>query len=136
MTTEESSENAEEEFLSTQQDEDQAPPATSPIELEQLMHISLQAVQGKTSKSTFTLSVNIGGKKATALVDTGSTHTFIDLKFTTKINCKTTSNTLETVLVAGGGELKTGAHVNELQYTIQATPSKIPSRFSLSKDMT
>ena len=83
------------------------------------MQIFLQAVKGKSSKNTFTLSVIIGGKKAIALVDTGSTHTFMDLKFSTKIECNTVTKSRVQVTVAGGGELHTGAHVPEMEYTVQ-----------------
>jgi hypothetical protein len=119
MTAEEQTDPAEDELQDNAPLDEHDTPVTSPSTEEQLMQISLQAVQGKNSPNTFTLSVLIGGKTATALVDTGSTHTFIDLKFTTKINYKTVSNTLEKVLVAGGGELQTGPHVENLQYTIQ-----------------
>ena len=54
-----------------------------------------------------------------ALVDTGSTHTFMDLKFSTKIQCTTVTNSMETVKVAGGGELQSGAHIPATPYTIQ-----------------
>jgi hypothetical protein len=107
MTAEEQTDPTEDELQDTAHLDEHDTPVTSPSNEEQLMQISLQAVQGKNSPNTFTLLVLIGGKTATALVDTGSTHTFFDLKFTTKINCKTVSNTLEKVLVAGGGELQT-----------------------------
>jgi predicted aspartyl protease len=56
--------------------------------------------------------VTIGGKQGIALVDTGSSHTLMDLKFSTKINCTTTTTkSLEAVLVAGGGKLQTGATI-------------------------
>jgi hypothetical protein len=119
MTADEHTDFTEDELQDTAHPDEHDTPVTSPSTEEQLMQISLQVVQGKNSPNTFTLSVLIGGKRATALVDTSSTHTFIDLKFTTKINCKTVSNTLEKVLVAGGGELQTGSHVENLQYTIQ-----------------
>ena len=75
--------------------------------------------KGQSSKNTFTLSVTIGGKKAIVLVDTRSNHTFLDLKFSTKINCNTVHNELERVTVAGGGELQTGAHILDMQYSVQ-----------------
>jgi hypothetical protein len=83
------------------------------------MQISVQVVYGQSSKNTFTLLVTIGGKQGIALLDTGSTHTFMDLKFSTKIQCSTVHTSLETVLVAGGGALQTGAQVQAMDYVIQ-----------------
>jgi hypothetical protein len=120
MATEENEDSSDDQTQEKETPEiDQTQPATSPTEAEQLMQISLQAIKGKSSKNTFTLSVMVGGKRAIALADTGSTHTFMDLKFSTKINCTTVSNSLAKVVVAGGGELHTGAHVDSLSYTIQ-----------------
>jgi hypothetical protein len=68
------------------------------------MQISVQEVRGQPSNNTFTVQVLIAGKLAIALVDTCSTHTFMDLKFSTKIKCTTTSNVMEKVIVAEGGE--------------------------------
>jgi hypothetical protein len=107
MTAEEQTDQNQEDQMNTNTSEEQETRATSPTE-EELMQISVQAARGKCTKNTFTLSIQIGGKNTIALVDTGSTHTFLDLKFSTKINCKTITNSLETVLVAGGGELKRG----------------------------
>jgi hypothetical protein len=78
-------------------------------------------VRGQPSNNTFTVPVLIAGKLAIGLMDTGSTHTFMELKFPTKIKikCTTASNVMEKVIVAGGGELVTGAHVYNIPYTIQ-----------------
>jgi hypothetical protein len=54
----------------------------------QLMHISVQALSGTTSGDTIAVVINIGGKRGLALVDTGSTNTFIDLNFALKTNCE------------------------------------------------
>jgi predicted aspartyl protease len=120
MATEETQDSEEEQFHdSVNNDEQTEIPTPDATEQPQMMQISLQAVKGQTSQNTFTLSVLIGGKRVTALVDTGSTHTFIDLKLSTKLNCITTTNPLETVIVAGGGELQTGAHIADMDYHIQ-----------------
>jgi hypothetical protein len=92
---------------------------TIPTEQEQLMQISLHAIHGKNSISAFTVKVHIGGRVGTALVDSGSSHTFIDLKFATKTSCITALNPMEIVKVAGGGELQSGSHIPETQYQIQ-----------------
>lgn len=119
MATEEDQTQEEETFHDTEQTVDtMEPPESSPTVHNHMMQISLQAAKGNSSTNTFTLRINIGGKRALALVDTGSTHTFMDLKFSTKIHCHTIS-TLEKVLVAGGGELHTGSHTTDMEYTVQ-----------------
>jgi hypothetical protein len=119
MAAEESIDSEEEQFHDTLPEETTESPTTQQVEDTKLMHISVQVVRGHPSKNTFTVPVLIAGKLATTLVDTGSTHTFMDLKFSTKINCSTTNNAMEKVIVAGGGELLTGAHVPTISYTIQ-----------------
>jgi hypothetical protein len=49
--------------------------------------ISALAVQGTSSTGTFSLIVSIGGKKGIALVDSGSTDTFMDYFFASKLHC-------------------------------------------------
>jgi hypothetical protein len=121
MAAEESHDFEEEQFhdpLPEDNTDDTPDPTTDDPKL---MHISIQAARGQQSNNTFTVPILLAGKLAIALVDTGSTHCFMDLKFSTKINCTTTSNNMERVIVAGGGggELLTGAHVHDIPYTIQ-----------------
>jgi hypothetical protein len=65
----------------------------------QLMHISSNAVSGIKSTDTITVTVCIGGKLGLALVDTGSTSTFIDVKFALKTSCQILNNSVKTVTV-------------------------------------
>jgi hypothetical protein len=118
MTSEESEqlEDNQQEIEETVETDNNSP--TTPDQPD-LMQISLQAARGNSSCNTFTVMITIGGKQGLALLDTGSTHTFMDATFSTKIQCHTVSNTLETVQVAGGGTLQTGAHVQDIDYTIQ-----------------
>jgi hypothetical protein len=53
---------------------------------EQCMKISLQAMQAD-SVNTLSISVNIGGKIAIALVDSGSNSTFMSLQFVLQTSC-------------------------------------------------
>lgn len=120
MATEETPEENQEDLLQeTEQPDDHTAPVTSPTEEEQCMQISSQAVGKKTTAKSFSLQVQIGGKCGIALVDSGSSHTFIDMKFTVKTTCHTVPTPMETVLVAGGGTLQSGSQVVETQYTIQ-----------------
>jgi hypothetical protein len=119
MATKETTELEDEQFHDTSPEE---PPDSNTAETSEdnkLMQILVQVVRGNLANNTFTLPVLIAGKIAIALVDIGSTHTFMDLKFSTKIKCTTTSNTVEKVVVAGGGKLLTGAHVHDMPYSIQ-----------------
>lgn len=51
-------------------------------------------------------------------MDSGSTHTFIDLKFALKTSCKIQHNVLQKVTVPGGGVLLSGSHVSNIEYCI------------------
>lgn len=43
-----------------------------------LMHLSAQAAEGTSGPATFSLLLVINGKRAVALVDSGSYHTFMN----------------------------------------------------------
>lgn len=119
MATEESTKETPDEILQgNEQLEDNTPSATTPTEEEQCMQISSQAVGKKPTAATFSLKINIGGKCGIALVDSGSSHTFIDMNFTVKTTCQTVNNALETIHVVGGGTLQIGSHVVPTPYTI------------------
>jgi hypothetical protein len=87
---------------------------------QQLMHISAQAISGKNTGDTISVVICIGGKRGLALVDTGSTNTFIDVHFALKTNCEVINNNTKTVKVAGGGSLQSGGHIPEWDFTICA----------------
>lgn len=83
------------------------------------MQISLQALGKKPTSATFTFQVHIWGKCGIALVDSGSSHTFMDMQFAAKTSCTTVHHPMETVMIAGGGQLQSGSHIVDTQYTIQ-----------------
>jgi hypothetical protein len=118
MTTEETEQPDDDQHETEESFETDQPPPNA-TEQSDFMQISLQAARGNSSSNTFTVVINIGGKQGLALLDTGSTHTFMDAQFFTKIQCTTMHNALETVKVAGGGTLQTGAHIQAIDYTIQ-----------------
>lgn len=119
MATEEEELELDEQMQNSNYQQDEEQPATSPNIDEQLMLISMQAVRGKSTAATFTMWVEIGGKKGLALVDSGSTNTFMDLSFATTTKCTIARNDLQTVHIAGGGKLQTGAHIPSANYSIQ-----------------
>lgn len=84
-----------------------------------LLQISLLALKGVPTVATFSVIISIKGKRGVALIDSGSSHTFIDLKFATSAQCITLNNELQRVTVAGGGVLYTGAHLSNCEYNIQ-----------------
>jgi hypothetical protein len=53
----------------------------------QLMSITEQALETHPAASTPTVCITIGGKRTVALLDSGSTSTFIDQSFAIRANC-------------------------------------------------
>jgi hypothetical protein len=53
----------------------------------QLLLISSHAANGTLAAATFSVRLSIGGKKGVALVNSGSTDTFMDYTFANKLNC-------------------------------------------------
>uniref|UniRef100_A0A453IPF2 Ty3 transposon capsid-like protein domain-containing protein n=1 Tax=Aegilops tauschii subsp. strangulata TaxID=200361 RepID=A0A453IPF2_AEGTS len=82
------------------------------------MHISAQAVSGNPSSSTLAAHISIGGRQGVASTDTGSTNTFIDLKFALKVKCPLINTPTKKVTVAGGGSLTSGACAQSLKFRI------------------
>jgi hypothetical protein len=81
----------------------------------QLLLISSHAAKGTSSASTFSAILLIGGKKGVALVDNGSTDTFMDYTFASKLNCAIHSALPPKVAVARGGGGVPG-HINNYCY--------------------
>lgn len=51
-------------------------------------------------------------------MDSGSTHTFIYLRFALKTSCSIEHNPLQRVVVAGGGVILSGSHIPSTEYSI------------------
>jgi len=85
----------------------------------EFMHISAHATSGTSSIATFSLLVSIGGQKAVALVDSGSSHTFLDYKFAINSSCTMIPIPSKKISVAGGGHLLSEHIVNNASYDIQ-----------------
>lgn len=110
---------ADENLQASEPTEEIYPSATSPTEEEQCMQISQQALGKKPTAATFSFKVNIGGECGIALLDSGSSHSFIDMHFVANTSCNTVNNPMKIVLIAGGGQLQSGSHVAQTPYTIQ-----------------
>jgi hypothetical protein len=85
----------------------------------QLLLISSHAAQGSSFAATFSLIVFIGGKRGLALVDSGSTDTFLDYTFASKLNCPIQTTEPRQIKVAGGGYLNSSAVISSTAYVIQ-----------------
>jgi hypothetical protein len=81
--------------------------------------ISSHVVKGATSAATFSLLVQIGGRKEVALVNNGSTDSFIDYTFVSKTSCNVISMSNLSVKVVAGGTLDTCVVTAPTQYSIQ-----------------
>jgi hypothetical protein len=88
------------------QDMVQHDPVAAPPNNECLMQISAEALHGIPRQSTLSVLVHINGHQAVALLDSGSTNTFVDTEF---------------VLVVGGGELQSSGCIPNCTFKIQNT---------------
>ena len=92
----------------------------------------MHALHGiKTRRHTFTLSVIVGDKFATALVDTGSTTTFMTPHFANIAGCQLTPTRKLIVSVANGEKLSTEFMCSKCVYNIQG--NKFTSYFHILK---
>ena len=107
--------------LQTEQHFHTAPNTPTPdnVATTQLMAISTQAATGLPGKSTFSLLVTIAGKRAVALVDSGSSDTFISNAFVEKHNILTAPTQSAKVAVAGGSFLTSDGVVAQTKYKVQ-----------------
>jgi hypothetical protein len=71
--------------------------------------------------TTLSVLAKFGGHQAVALIDSGSTTTFLDSEFVKKANLQIKSTVAQTVLVAGGGELISDGIVPLCKFKIQDT---------------
>jgi hypothetical protein len=69
----------------------------------QLLMILTHAAKGSSSPATFSTLIQIGGITGVALIDSGSTDSFIDYTFTSKSICSIVTATPMKVKVAWGG---------------------------------
>jgi hypothetical protein len=87
---------------------------------ELLAQVSAHAVQGTaTANSTSILHIKVGQIDALALVDTGSTGTFIDSNFALKNGCKVKGARPMCITVANGQEMLSKAACVDYQFSIQ-----------------
>ena len=114
----------EEEVLQQEQEE-------IPEEGDQAMFITAHALGQQIAIPTPTVVVHINGKRATALLDSGSSASFISQEFAVKANCHLLPVKPGLIAVAGGGKLTSKAVVpnckfqlakHSLQYNFRVLP--------------
>jgi hypothetical protein len=89
------------------------------LQKEKLMSISVAALGGNSSDEIISLLIIIGGIQVVALIDSGSSSTFIDYEFAIKSNLPMRNTTARKVAVAGGGTLVTNSVISSCPFTIQ-----------------
>lgn len=98
-------------------------PPSSPKNLgkkESVLQISMHVVQGKTfACNTFTLLLKIGGVKATVLVDSGSSATFISSQLAQKVECRIANQYHVKVMIVDGGMLTSSSICSDCHYEVQ-----------------
>lgn len=85
----------------------------------ELMQLSAHALEGTAGPATFSLLLQIANYKAVALVDSGSSHTFMNYKFAIASNLHLKPTNARKIAIAGGGHLTSTATVPNLEYSVQ-----------------
>ncbi|KAL5714819.1 hypothetical protein ACHQM5_016726 [Ranunculus cassubicifolius] len=81
--------------------------------------ISLNALSGLSDYHTLVFEVTVGKNTITMLLDSGSTHNFLDASTEKKLGCKFVAIPEHAVSVAGGGQLKCKAYCPSFQWSMQ-----------------
>lgn len=108
-----------EEVQSPEQTFHTAPNTPEQEQTKQAMYISCHAAEGTTGPGTFSLLLMIDGKQAVALVDSGSSDTFMSNTFAVKSNCHQKAMSPKKVTVAGGAQLISNSIVPHRNFSIQ-----------------
>lgn len=85
---------------------------------EQAMFISTHALGHQLAVPTPTVIICINGKRAVALLDSGSTSSFINQDFAIKANCQLLPVKQRTIAVAAGGRLLSAAVVPNCEFQL------------------
>lgn len=111
LTGEEPKDQSEEQETGSEEEQEDNTPAQ-----EKCMRISAQAMD-PDSVNTISILIQVGGKQAVALVDSGSNSTFMNLSFALKTSCTILKDKSRSVAVAGGGKLWSGAYIPDTYFT-------------------
>jgi hypothetical protein len=91
---------------------------TPPEQPPQLLMLSSHAAHGTSAAATFSVLLTLRGKKGIALIDSGSTDSFVDYIFAGKPSCSIVATESRKVKVAGGGYLESFAALAPTTYFI------------------
>ncbi|KAL5720791.1 hypothetical protein ACHQM5_013426 [Ranunculus cassubicifolius] len=83
------------------------------------IEISLNALSGNASYQTLQLQGKVSNRLLTMLVDTGSTHNFLDSNTAKMLGCPMQATTVHSVKVAGGGQLQCEAICQNFQFELE-----------------
>jgi hypothetical protein len=83
------------------------------------MLLSVEALHGIPGEGTLAVQFQIGNRKAVALIDSGSTNTFMDKKFALSNQINLIPVPHKKVLVAGGGELISDFILPQLKFSLE-----------------
>ncbi|CAA7034449.1 unnamed protein product [Microthlaspi erraticum] len=108
-----SDDRLEDEELQSDTDEDEA--------VGEIAQISLNALTGVTDYHTMRVKGVHNKRSLFMLVDSGSTHNFLDVSMARKLGCKLLPSGNSRVLVADGNRLKVDARVAQFQWDFQGT---------------
>ncbi|KAG8376157.1 hypothetical protein BUALT_Bualt09G0034000 [Buddleja alternifolia] len=97
-------------------------------------HVSMHALSGIHDYRTMRVTGNVEGKPVHILIDTGSTHNFIDIEAVKRLGCKTVETTPFPVSVADGNKIMSSAiwdiswNFNQLKMEFTVDGKKIALR--------
>ncbi|KAL5706540.1 hypothetical protein ACHQM5_024694 [Ranunculus cassubicifolius] len=80
--------------------------------------ISLNALSGNYSFQTLKLQGQVKNHSITMLIDSGSTHNFLDIKTATSLGCMLIPTSFHAVSIAGGGQLTCNAICPDFMWTV------------------
>lgn len=83
------------------------------------MAISLHALNGNTSETTLRIKVNVRGKEIILLIDTESTHNFLNMKTVEKLHCTREEDRPMQVCVTEGYKMLCTERYRKFEWTSQ-----------------
>lgn len=86
---------------------------------EEVIEISINALSWSLRPKTIRIPGQVKKRRVSILIDSGSTHSFIDEKLIWKLKYKVEATQPVTVIVANGDKLNNNAMCNPLSWTIQ-----------------
>ena len=83
--------------------------------------ISINAMNGNMGFQTMRVTGHVGKKQIHILIDSGSTHNFLDEKFAKRLGCKLEAVTAQSVITAGGNRLQCHYICIDFKWSLRST---------------